>query len=114
MKQKVVCPHCNKEKHTIETHNVDGVEAVKKVGKAKWHPLLKKESEDNWQRNTSIGLGIECKCGRTFFAFGIMNENTLTVAPELSDNLYSPAYCVPCKSAFVSQDLICPTCGKKC
>lgn len=114
MKQKVVCPHCVKEKHTIETHVVDGLETVKNTGKAKWHPLLKKESEEVWQRDISIGLGIECKCGRTFFVFNVMNENSLKVSPELSDNLFSPAYCIQCRSAFVSQDLVCPTCNKKC
>jgi len=114
MKQKVVCPHCNREKHTIESHVVDGVETVKKVGKRKWHPLLNKESEDIWHRNISVGLGIECKCGRTFFAFDILSDNSISVSPELSEKIWSPAYCVQCQSAFVSQDIVCPTCGKKC
>ncbi len=113
LKEKVVCPHCGKEKHEIETEVAGGIELVKKVGKARWHPLLRRESQDTWTRNMSVGLGIECKCGRMFFAIGIGAGTPLSVSPVLSDNLYSPAFCIPCQTAFISQDLICPTCKQQ-
>jgi hypothetical protein len=107
-KTKVVCPHCNKQKIQIETR---GNNEITNLKGGVWRPLLTEISdlaENEWFEDPNYGVGIQCKCGRHFFAY--RDENSVQISLDLRHNQLAAVYCHICKDAFVSHDLFCPTC----
>ncbi|MHA2027248.1 MAG: hypothetical protein ACW98U_15210 [Candidatus Thorarchaeota archaeon] len=107
-KTKVVCPHCNKQKIQIETGYNN---AFTKLKGGIWRPLLTEISalsESEWFEDPNYGMGIQCKCGRHFFAY--RDENSVQTSLSLKHNQVATVYCHICRDAFVSSDLCCPSC----
>ncbi|MGY5865103.1 MAG: hypothetical protein RTV41_10920 [Candidatus Thorarchaeota archaeon] len=108
-KTKVVCPHCNKQKIQIETR---GNTVFTNLKGGVWRPLLTEISDlsdSEWIEDPNFGMGIQCKCGRHFFAY--RDEGSIQITVSLKQNQIATVYCHICKDAFVSSDLSCPTCG---
>lgn len=105
-KRKIMCHHCSK-KFTVITNG-----DLKKVKGASWWPLMRKVDSVEWIEDWKLGIGLRCKCGKAFFAYGIQNEESdIQVEPSLREDLLLAWFCNSCRSSFIDQQMICPTCN---
>jgi hypothetical protein len=113
-KKEIVCPHCGKKKAKIEIKHRSGelVDEVNVKG-LNWFPTIKPVGHNEWMEGWADGLGLECKCGKAFFAYDIADpEQPPGVQKVLKENLLASWFCEPCGMAFVNHTLVCPSCGK--
>lgn len=117
-KTEIKCPHCNKQKYKIEIKEKVDKKGVRfteiNVKKGKWHPVFTQVSPTEWMENWELGIGVKCKCEKTFFLYNLADESKIDVQSDLVENIQFAAFCVPCRASFLSPDLICPSCGARC
>jgi hypothetical protein len=113
-KKEVVCPHCGKKKAKIEIkYNSDGLVDEVKVKGLDWFPTIKSIGHNEWMEGVNHGIGLECKCGKAFFAYDITNlEQPPSVQPRLKEDMLASWFCQHCGIAFVNNTLVCPSCEK--
>ena len=107
---EVKCPHCGKGKAKITTDE-SGLGVVLDVKGLPWFALLKQTGPNEWNENTTNGIGFACKCGKGFFAYGSSSPGQMEVSGNLKEGLLATWLCESCRSAFVGPSLTCPSCG---
>ena len=105
---KVECPYCGKKKYDIEIKEGE----TDKIKGVQWNLLMKEDSQSAWSKDWGYGIAIGCKCGKSFFVYGLKeNLENPVIETKLRDGFSVPWFCKKCRQSFLDTSMTCPSCA---